>query len=102
MLICFSMDKWALHGQFYSYVDPVWSLYSIGPCCHVIVQVVFWVELPYKGDSARFSLNHGSQKRGHDGVVSGYSTFTSISRVDRLSTRPSVGVSHLIYVNICM
>ena len=32
--------------SFYSYVDPVWSLYNIGPCCHVIVQVVFWVELP--------------------------------------------------------
>ena len=32
--------------HFYSYVDPVWSLYNIGPCCHVIVQVVFWVELP--------------------------------------------------------
>ena len=32
MLICFSMDKWALRGHFYSYVDPVWSLYNIGPC----------------------------------------------------------------------
>ena len=46
MLICLSMDKWALRGHFYSYVDPVLSLYNIGPCCHVIVQVVFWVELP--------------------------------------------------------
>ena len=46
MLICLSMDKWALRGHFYSYVDPVWSLYNIGPCCHVVVQVVFWVELP--------------------------------------------------------
>ena len=46
MLIHFSMDKWALHGHFYSYVDPVWSLYNIGLCFPVIVQVVFWVELP--------------------------------------------------------
>ena len=46
VLICLSMDKWALRGHFYSYVDPVWSLYNIGSCCHVIVQVVFWVELP--------------------------------------------------------
>ena len=46
MLICLSMDKWALRGHFYSYVDPMWSLYNIGPCFHVIVQVVFWVELP--------------------------------------------------------
>ena len=40
------MDKWVIRGHFYSYVDPMWSLYNIGPCCHVIVQVVFWVELP--------------------------------------------------------
>ena len=24
VLICLSMDKWALCGHFYSYVDPVW------------------------------------------------------------------------------
>ena len=29
----------------HKYVDPVWSLYNIGSCCHVIVHVVFWVEL---------------------------------------------------------
>ena len=46
VLICLSMDKWALCGHFYSYVDPVWSLYNIGTGCHVIAQVVFWVELP--------------------------------------------------------
>ena len=40
------MDKRALCDHFYSYVDPVWSLHNIGPCCHIIVQVVFWVELP--------------------------------------------------------
>ena len=39
------MDKWALHGHFYSYVDLVWSLYNIGTGCHEIAQVVFWVEL---------------------------------------------------------
>ena len=31
---------------FCSYVDPGWSLYNIGSCYHVIVQVVFLVELP--------------------------------------------------------
>ena len=45
MLICLSMDKWALRGHFYSYVDPEWLLYNIGPCYLVIVQDVFWVEL---------------------------------------------------------
>ena len=46
MLICLSMNKWALCGHFYLYVDPVKSLYDIGSCYHVIAQVVFWVELP--------------------------------------------------------
>ena len=46
VLICLSMDKWALCGHFYLYVDPVWSLYNIGTDFHVIAQVVFWVELP--------------------------------------------------------
>ena len=46
VLICLSMDKWALCDHFYLYVDPVWSLYNIGTSCHVIAQVVFWVELP--------------------------------------------------------
>ena len=36
---CIYMDKLALRDHFYSYVDPVWSLYNIA-------QVVFWVELP--------------------------------------------------------
>ena len=44
-IYCIYMDKWALHGHFYSYVDPVWSLYNIGTGCHEITQVVFWVEL---------------------------------------------------------
>ena len=42
------MDKWALRDHFYSYVDPVWSLYNIGTGCHEIAQVVFWVDLPVK------------------------------------------------------
>ena len=42
---CIYMDKWALHGHFYSYVDPVWSLYNIETGCHENAQVVFWVEL---------------------------------------------------------
>ena len=43
---CIYMDKWTLRGHFYSYVDPVWSLYNIRIGCHEIAQVVFWVELP--------------------------------------------------------
>ena len=46
VLICLSMDKSALCGNFYSYGDSMWSLYNIGTGCHVIAQVVFWVELP--------------------------------------------------------
>ena len=30
---CIYMDKWALRGHFYSYVDPLWSLYNIGTSC---------------------------------------------------------------------
>ena len=43
---CIYMDKWALLGHFYSYVDPVWSLYNIRIGCHENAQVVFWAELP--------------------------------------------------------
>ena len=43
---CIYMDKWTLRGHFYSYVDPVWSLYNIGTNFHEIAQVVFWVKLP--------------------------------------------------------
>ena len=45
VLICLSMDKWALCGHFYLYVDLLRSLYNIGSYCYVIAQVVFWVEL---------------------------------------------------------
>ena len=47
-ITCIYMDKWALRGHFYSYVDPVWSLCNIGTGCHKIAQVVFWVKLPIK------------------------------------------------------
>ena len=43
---CIYMDKWVLHGHFYSYVDLVWSLYNIGTGCYENAQVVFWVVLP--------------------------------------------------------
>ena len=33
---CIYMDKWALRGYFYSYVDSVCSLYNIGIGCHEI------------------------------------------------------------------
>ena len=42
---CIYMDKWALCGHFYSYVDPMWSLYNIGTFYHENAKVVFWVEL---------------------------------------------------------
>ena len=45
---CIYMDKWALRGHFYSYVDLVWSLYNIGIDCHEIAEVVFWVDLLVK------------------------------------------------------
>ena len=88
MLLCLSIDKWALRGHFYSYVDPVWSLYNIGPCCHVIVQVVFWVELPIQRRLCPIFIKSWVPERGHDVVVTGYSTSTSIPKVDELSTGP--------------
>ena len=33
---CIYMDKWAIRGHFYSYVDPEWSLYNIRTSCHEI------------------------------------------------------------------
>ena len=82
------MDKWALCGHFYSYVDPVWSLYNMGPCCHVIVQVVFWVELPLQRRLCSIFVKSWVPEKGHVGVVSGYSTSMSIPRIDGLSTGP--------------
>ena len=41
---CIYMYKWVIRGNFYSYVDSVWSLYIIEIDCHEIAQVVFWVE----------------------------------------------------------
>ena len=60
----FEYDKWAICGHFYLYVDPVRSLYNIGPCCHVIAHVVFWVELPVQRRLCLLSLNIESQKKG--------------------------------------
>ena len=34
---CIYINKWALHGHFYSHVDPRWSLYNIGIGFHEIV-----------------------------------------------------------------
>ena len=33
---CIYMDKWALRGYFYSYMDPMRSLYNIRTSCHEI------------------------------------------------------------------
>ena len=87
-LYVLSMDKWATCGHFYLYVDSVWSLYNIGPCLHVIVHGVFWVELPVQRKLCSIFGKSWSRKRGHDVVVSGYSTSTSIPRIDGLSTGP--------------
>ena len=46
-------------GHFYSHVDPVWSLYSVGTGC-----ILGKAHSTYKGDSARFSLNPESWKKG--------------------------------------
>ena len=67
------------------------------------VMVLYWAMLPgfcrgcilgrapcTKETLSDFCLNHGSWKRGHDGVVSGYPTTTSFSRVDELSIDPWV------------
>ena len=53
-------------------------------------RLYFGQSSPYKGVSVRFSLNHRSRKRGHDGVVSNYPASTSLSWVDELSTDPRV------------
>ena len=79
---CIYMDKWALRGHFYSYVDPVWSLYNIA-------QVVFWVELSVQRRLCPiFVKSWILGKRGLNGVVSGYSTSTNSPWVDGLSTDP--------------
>ena len=68
---CIYMDKWAIRGHFYSYVDPVWSFYNIA-------QVVFWVELPVQRRLYPiFVTSWILGKRGLNGVVSGYPTSTN-------------------------
>ena len=83
------MDKWAIRDHFYSYVDPVWSLYNIGPCCHVIVHVVFWVELPVQRRLCSIFVKSYVSEEETRWCGAGYSTSTSIPRVDGLSTGPS-------------
>ena len=62
--------------------------------CEMLGQVamllghVFWWNSPYKGDSARFSLNPESWRKGLNEVVLGYPTSMNIRRVDGLSTDP--------------
>ena len=86
---CIYMDKWALRGHFYSYVDPMWSLYNIGIGCHEIAQVVFWVELPTQRRLYLiFVKSWILGKRGLKGVVSGYLTSINFPRVDELSMDP--------------
>ena len=41
VFMCLSMGKCAICGNFYSYVDSVWSLHNIETDCHVIAQIVF-------------------------------------------------------------
>ena len=64
IVMCFfSIDKWALRGHFYTYVDPVRSLYNIGLCFHIIAQVVFLVELPVQRRLCLILLNLASRKK---------------------------------------
>ena len=55
-----------------------------------VVHVVFLGRAPCTKDSARFLLNYGFRKRGHNSVVSGYPTSTRFSQVDGWSTNPRV------------
>ena len=88
---CIYMDKWALRGHFYSYVDPVWSLYNIGTGCHEIAQVVFWVELPVQRRLCPiFVKSWVLGKRGINGVVSGYPTSTNSPRVEGCQRTPGI------------
>ena len=79
-------------GHFYSFLSV---------CGPGVVGVKCWDRLPcywdmlyfgrappYKGDSARFSLNPESWRKGLNEVVSGYPTSMNIRRVDGLSTDP--------------
>ena len=71
-----SIGLWAQEAIF-THFNCMWTL-----CGHIELfgtGFVFGLSSPYKEDSARFSS-----------VVSGYLTFTSIPRVDGLSTDPQV------------
>ena len=92
---CIYMDKWALRGHFYSYVDPVWSLYNIGTGCHEIATVVFWVELPIQRRLCLIFVKSWVLGKWDLMVwCRGYPTSTNLPRVDELSTRPSGSGRH--------
>ena len=88
MLICLSMDKWALRSHFYSYVDSVRLFYNIGPCFHVIEHIVFWVELPVKRRLCRIFVKSWVLKEGTQWCGVGLPASTNLPRVDGLSTDP--------------
>ena len=70
------INSWVL--QFYSHLDPVWSLLIIGTCC-------IWIELPVQRRLCQIFMN-----------VSGYPTSTSILRVDGSSTdTPVLGCNNM-------
>ena len=71
----------AIFTHFYSYVDQVWLVYNVGTSCIL-------GRAPFTKETAQFSLNLESWKRGLNGVVPGYPTSTNIPRVDGLSTDP--------------
>ena len=75
---------------FYSYVKPMRLLYNIRPYCHVIAQVLFWVEPPVQRRICSiFVKSWVPKKMGLNGVVSGYLSSTNLPWVDGLSTDPS-------------
>ena len=76
------------------------SLYNIGPCCHVIAHVVFWLELPVQRRLSPLFVKSWVPKKkknkGLNGVLSGYLTSMNLPRVDGLSTDPRFGASQLL------
>ena len=86
---CIYMDKWALRGHFYSYVDLVWLLNNIGTGCHEIAQVVFWVELHVQRRLCPIFVKSLVPGKGDSMVwCQGYPTSTNLPWVDELSTDP--------------
>ena len=71
-------------------MDSVWSLYNIGTCCHVIAQVVFWVELPVQRRLCPISLNHGSREKGTQWCSVRVPDIHGFLQVDGLSLTPGI------------